>query len=107
MIEYDKTETNLILEVVEEIEDLKIRHSYSGRAMYGESCFGLVGDDSDFFLFFALLGAKDEGLSRDLAMKARTDSMGLSSIMYFPGRKLPEGSVSENDDDDDDDDDDE
>lgn len=72
-----------------------VRVDYSGRGMYGASCFGIVTDDPGLLL---KLGAALQGLylveelrgelARELleAMSASVsqDSMGLSSIVYFP-----------------------
>jgi hypothetical protein len=74
--------------------DDAIREDYSGRAMYGEKCFGLVGHPSDLLRFFvALLEAEieDDGnpeVASLLADRVRTDSLGLSTIYYFPGVTL-------------------
>lgn len=73
--------------------DTDLRENYSGRAMYGETTFGLiVSSDNSFFVFLVEL-AKAEGLNGDtaqeLAQRARSDNMGKnSSIFYFPGVEL-------------------
>jgi hypothetical protein len=69
---------------------------YSGRAMYGATCFGIVHDSPGQLLaFFATLGAISEhayGLDMHdigrLAQGARQDDLGLSTITYFPGFEL-------------------
>ena len=89
---------------------VKFRNSYSGRAMYGKSCVGLVGsheycmkvvgfaiedlaqtlldsDEPDFYEF---------GQCVDALMRFRTDSMGFDVILYWPDlESLPD----ENEDD--------
>lgn len=70
---------------------------YSGRGMYGDTCAGIVFDNlTDAFIFFSRLSdacvetADDsninsisENLPR-LVASAQTDSMGRSTIVYFP-----------------------
>lgn len=71
--------------------------SYSGRAMYGRECLGVdVSDFADFLTTYTEAlrhqapssnndewwDAIDEGLR-----SARTDSMGMGIIVYFPGVK--------------------
>jgi hypothetical protein len=76
--------------------DITVRADYSGRAMYGESCFGLVGDERDLLVLFASLGEQVYNNDLDeldfqpaeLARAMRADSMGRSSIFYFPGWQL-------------------
>lgn len=67
------------------------RFDYSGRGMYGDNCIGLVGSDGDAIKFCAYLAkALDaaEVLDFDSAIEdlanARSDSMGLSGITYWP-----------------------
>jgi len=67
-------------------EDL--REDYSGRAMYGDTCFGLTCDLSQVLLFAAALGS--EPVDWDWIGGARSDSMGLSTIWYWPGVQLSE-----------------
>lgn len=73
---------------------LDVRADYSGRAMYGRTCVGLVGSIGDFAGFMIELGRRvavddDAGVEYDELAQAiqsdvRTDSMGLSTIFYFP-----------------------
>ena len=73
------------LQALEE-NDFEVR-SYSGRAMYGETCLGVdipygVGD-----LMATLILAVDEDDRDDVAEAVETlrmDSMGLGQIVYFP-----------------------
>jgi hypothetical protein len=64
---------------------------YSGRGMYGSQCFGIETSLNRFEVGVELalaLAAADGGdmsdLARELATDARTDSMGLGTIIYFP-----------------------
>jgi hypothetical protein len=74
--------------------DEALRWSYSGRAMYGETCLGLVCDTSELVRFTLSLGKADDpddDLRLELgtlvdAMRrgTRYDSMGHSTIYYWP-----------------------
>lgn len=79
--------------------DYEIRDDYSGRGMYGDSCFGVVVEPSDEGRVLYAIGyaagycdadydSDDETDWDGLARSARTDSMGLSMILYFPGWTL-------------------
>jgi hypothetical protein len=81
--------------VLEDDEDF--RTDYSGRGMYGATCFGIVTSNVPRTLMLMATGiieASDieggEGIDlvSELAGVARVDSMGLSSIVYFPGYEL-------------------
>ena len=67
-----------------------IYEDYSGRAMYGATCFGIVapGPIGSFWAFLA----EDVGAeaAANLAANQRTDAMGLDTIHYFPGFELVE-----------------
>jgi hypothetical protein len=64
---------------------------YSGRGMYGATCFGIVGSLSDavkVLIGLAEQETRNEGDAenvRELVDLMRTDSMGPDSIVYFPG----------------------
>lgn len=95
-------------------DDVHIRNNdYSGRGMYGgEPCFGITYDCSSFlgkFLVCAGIVAVEreqngqEGFHTDdacdFAESMSTDSMGWSTIVYFPGWKLDGWEDDENGDD--------
>jgi hypothetical protein len=64
------------------------RWDYSGRYMYGKTCFGFVGDVRDLAAFFyqlACVDGDDDVIFYDLHRALCTDSMGLNTIFYFPG----------------------
>lgn len=52
--------------------DRELRTAYSGRCMFGATCYGIVCDDPEDVI--AEVGVKG----------ARTDSMGLHIIVYWP-----------------------
>ena len=67
---------------------------YSGRGMYGERCVGIVCDDvaSTLFTLGMEIGdriSNETGTTwlelAETFKQSRQDSMGLSSIVYFPG----------------------
>lgn len=83
-------------------DEVEIRPSYSGRGMYGDTCWGIVASRKVHARFLvALVGHFTEMLDQDggqpgdgeelvsrLAEAAEFDTMGTSSIMYFPGWRL-------------------
>lgn len=81
-----------------EEEGLSVRDDYSGRYMFGRTCFGLVVDNiatAIYDLANTLQGIIDEDPDSDLADEAEslieydgfdncsTDNMGLHYIVYF------------------------
>lgn len=80
--------TNENLERLAQMLDLDsgdVRRDYSGRGMYGASCVGLVVDVPDVVIGVALREIFDEDEAWELARAACSDSMGRSTIVYFPG----------------------
>jgi hypothetical protein len=71
--------------------DVEVRTDYSGRGMYGDKCLAIVGDLRDLLRFAAELtqaiGVED---ANDILGRVRSDSMGLSSVYYFPGAGVAE-----------------
>jgi hypothetical protein len=59
-----------------EMFEASIREDYSGRFMYGDTCYGIVfDDDADTVINQAII----LGLTG-----SRIDNMGLSTIVYWP-----------------------
>lgn len=54
--------------------DEPLRESYSGRSMYGKTCYGIVTDRPDELIERAI----EQGITG-----ASTDNMGLSTIVYW------------------------
>jgi hypothetical protein len=84
------------------LDDVEIRNDYSGRAMYGAECFGLVLDKPDLLVGYVLGKFLDVELGVDadeVLLAGRSDNMGYSTIVYFPGFKL-QGEFDEFDDED-------
>ena len=85
--------------------DFDISPAYSGRGMYGKTCFGITHDGTDVKVTLAIVWAcrdayaKQNGgdedfdeimeLASDIAQRACGDSMGRQAITYFPGWELP------------------
>lgn len=101
-----------ILQVAEE-EEYKVR-SYSGRAMYGKRCLGVVGQIDSFkfgmqvALFMAHTKIDDMEfmpeqchiMVDDLPMThSRMDNMGLDMVLYFPYIEVIEEQENEDDED--------
>lgn len=71
------------------------RWGYSGRGMYGKTCFGFVGDEEQYAEFlFALIEQNHEDdahvsdaiqVAREFSSRVCRDSMGFETIFYFPG----------------------
>lgn len=65
--------------------NMQLREDYSGRSMYGALCVGFVYDDlGDFLSALVDIAIDDYDFASTLASRACTDSMGLSTIVYFP-----------------------
>lgn len=65
-----------------------IRTDYSGRGMFGETCFGIVGGDQEYAGFLLELAEDDKKLAKRLADSVSTDSMGMETIYYWRSLKL-------------------
>ena len=61
--------------------DAEVREGYSGRGMHGDQCWGIVTSD----IASVIETAGGHGL-----FGAKTDSMGLKSIVYWPRIKFVE-----------------
>jgi hypothetical protein len=82
----------IILDALEDEDALC--ENYSGRFMYGDKCFGIVGSIQDYGKFMSNLGMNvyDDSIMGltvfevdSLAGATREDSMGRDAIFYFPG----------------------
>lgn len=67
--------------------DYEFRDDYSGRFMYGALCIGIVCDYPLEVLVGLCQYLSDDGVEdfHEYLSGAKQDSMGLSSILYFPG----------------------
>jgi len=104
-----------LIEMIEDSGDYAPQ-SYSGRAMYGKECVGvrIRRDQSEFEFFADLLETADsqsdgeDELSDNvneiakLMRRAKTDSFGLDTILYFPRIEWVDDSEDEEEYDDDD-----
>lgn len=73
------TDTEMLQDVC---EDLGIEYDpyYSGRGMYGATCFSIVGSTRDLVRFLRSLDDEDADELSDPAM----DSMGYDIVFYWP-----------------------
>lgn len=77
--------------------------SYSGRAMYGDECLGIVTDNvarMSMLLASALavIGGRAYDLITELTdTEIRTDSMARDIVVYFPNITFPDDFVDEDD----------
>lgn|SRR5262245_55842800 len=73
------------------LEEDALREDYSGRAMYGATCFGVVCELNEMLQFVVALSRNTpdhdemDAVVYDLVRSTRSDGMGLSSIWYWPG----------------------
>lgn len=72
------------------LDEQHLYEGYSGRAMYGDECFGIVGSDADYTMFVATVGSHFDDWG-DWLHGVRSDSMGLSTIWYWPGVTVEKG----------------
>lgn len=75
--------------------DVELYESYSGRFMYGEHCFGLVGTHEGIQAAMVEIAILDNQLGRELSRASRQDSMGHDVIIYFPDYQIEEEEVPE------------
>jgi hypothetical protein len=78
------------------VAEAEARTDYSGRGMYGKTCVGIVTDAPIAYLAMGLgviladmaeaddLFTVDDALFEWYDLQTATDSMGLSTILYFP-----------------------
>lgn len=74
----------LIKDVAEEM-DADFRSDYSGRCMYGRECVGVVTDQPFEFCLQLGINIGAQGDTSNQPTDIRSDSMGRSTIIYFPG----------------------
>lgn len=73
-------------------EETSVRTDYSGRAMYGRTCLGVVTDDlREVFRFVVALADTDCDITDE---RICTDSMGRSSIYYWPSVEVAGSEAS-------------
>ena len=68
---------DVVSKIAEKVEG-SVREDYSGRGMFGEHCLGIVCSDGNRCLEIA--GSKG-------IIRGRLDSMGTSTIVYWPHLK--------------------
>lgn len=89
MTDFDADHARALLADVADFGDTRLHTDYSGRAMYGRTCYGLSGDPTDILYDLAQLlnlDDDDDTVAYLLDMdNQRTDSLGLRTIIYWPG----------------------
>jgi len=80
---------DLIRDIVGRVDpDAQVIDDYSGRAMYGRTCVGLIADNALSTLgrlLASLNGRERTDIAAVLVQnEVRTDDMGLSEIAYWP-----------------------
>lgn len=74
--------------------DLESLGEYSGRAMYGEVCFGIrvdqVGQAAAFLIALAI--EVSESFAYELCDDWHQDNLGIGQIVYFPHFRLEDES---------------
>ena len=77
--------------------------AYSGRAMYGKSCLGIVTDTPTRAIFTLATNLADMEENELLTMlrdaPSREDSMGRQVVVYFPSLEVDEEDEHEEDED--------
>ena len=70
--------------------------AYSGRFMYGKTCFGLVGNFSSIlkalFAFLADYPEHAKALAKTVKCM-KSDSLGRQEIVYFPHVSIPDPRI--------------
>jgi len=80
---------------------------YSGRAMYGGECLGIIADNEERALFNLGIALMDDVTPETKSLvkiltraEFRSDNMGRdSAVVYFPSIQLPDGVLAEDDED--------
>lgn len=92
-----KTKQHPLQTFLEDCGDFELR-DYSGRAMYGERCLAITGDLRETMSRLMVAFLLAEGLEDDdryaierVLPSVRWDSMGLGSVIYFPGCAYAKG----------------
>jgi hypothetical protein len=73
-------------------EDIKFI-SYSGRAMYGKTCFGVVLPCAEDAVLWALNLSAEE--FAPILSNPRIDSMGRNIVVYFPNLSISDETLAE------------
>lgn len=73
-----------------DLDEDALYEGYSGRAMYGDTCFGIVSHSGGEATTFTAVLALELGEVPRWLKNARTDNMGLSMITYWPGVEVEE-----------------
>jgi hypothetical protein len=100
--------SNALRKTIED-DGATLYHNYSGRAMFGESCVGLVHSDSTYCVSMVMshvhqlnnkniqsdVDVEDISSLIKVVSQARIDNMGLDYIIYYPDVQFDELSLYE------------
>lgn len=89
MIVEDRETVEVVERVLERMDSGRAYPDYSGRGMFGQKCFGIVGGIGDLVTFMMELVKEEPDLAQEMASYIQHDSMGLDSIYYFPDVHFP------------------
>lgn len=90
-----------MIELICEDKEIELKTDYSGRGMFGEECFGIVGDAKTLAMFFIELTSylledgDDAQLAYELSTNLKTDNIGNDCIYYFPNRQWNDKETDE------------
>lgn len=82
------TDIETLAAIAEQL-DIEATTTYSGRGMYGATCFGIIGSTRDLVTFLRALDDEDA----DALIDPSIDSMGVDSVFYWPSRLRTRKSV--------------
>ncbi|QGZ14282.1 hypothetical protein PP940_gp073 [Rhizobium phage RL2RES] len=63
-------------------DTLTFREDYSGRGMYGDRTFGIVGPADKLMIFLQIYGSALADVDEEPVLDFRMDNMGLDMIIY-------------------------
>ena len=80
------TEQALSIAYAADLDTDDVRTDYSGRAMYGRECLGFIVPSTGMLLNLgmAIGSTLDSWQAQSMMHGARTDSMGMDLVIYFP-----------------------
>ena len=87
----------LVAVIAEYAEDVHL--TYSGRGMYGDTCYGFSGDVARIIGDLLQDIADMPDLIRqfgEMLSVSRRDNMGLGTVLYFPGWSITRDCETEN-----------
>lgn len=81
---YEKLRDSIYSHDLDE-DQTSIYLNYSGRGMYGQTCFGLYGSFGIATATSIILKAFETELAQEIISSTATDNLGRGMIYYYPG----------------------